>query len=369
MSSGALRSAYASRVAQAGLTRDRHQEQVVGKLDELRARLQGNPREFTYWAHRLRRLLPGHSSLKPVRGIYLWGDVGRGKTMLVDLFFESLPFPERERRHFHRFMRAVHDDLRKLRSRAYPLESLAHQIARRTRIICFDEFQVSDIADAMILGTLFDALFRRGVTLVATSNRPPRELYQDGLQRERFLPTISLIEKHTMVLHLDGATDYRLRHLQQAPIYLAADASDTPQRLAQIFTSVAGAHGTDNGTVMIEHRRIRCVRQSEAVIWFDFRDLCDGPRSQNDYIELARSCHTLIVANVPVFDAASENAARRFIALVDELYDRNVNLILSAAAPPDGLYRGEKLKLDFPRTSSRLIEMQTEEYLARAHKP
>ena len=369
MSRGAIRSAYASQVAHAGLTRDRNQEQVAGKLDELRTRLMGNPREFTYWAHRLRKLLPGQSSLTPVRGIYLWGSVGRGKTMLMDLFFESLPFRDRERRHFHRFMHAVHDDLRKLKSRAYPLESVAHQIARRTRIICFDEFQVSDIADAMILGTLFDALFRRGVTLVATSNTPPRELYRDGLQHERFLPAISLIEKHTTVLHLEGAIDYRLRHLKQAPIYLAADGADTPQRLMQIFASVAGAPGTEDGTVTIEHRRIGCVRQSEAVIWFEFRDLCDGPRSQNDYIELARSCHTLIVANVPVFGPAHENAARRFIALVDELYDRNVNLILSANAPPDELYRGEKLKLEFPRTSSRLIEMQTEEYLARPHKP
>ncbi len=369
MSRGAIHSAYLSQVTQAGLTRDRHQEQVVGKLDELRTRLMGNPREFTYWAHRLRRLLPGRSSLTPLRGLYLWGGVGRGKTMLMDLFFESLPFPDRERRHFHRFMHAVHDDLRKAKSRAYPLESVAHHIARRTRIVCFDEFQVSDIADAMLLGTLFDGLFRRGVTLVATSNLPPRELYRDGLQRERFLPAIALIEKHTTVLHLEGATDYRLRHLKQAPIYLAAEAADTPQHLAQIFTSVAGAPGTQDGTVTIEHRRIRCVRQSEAVIWFEFRDLCEGPRSQNDYIELARTCHTLIVANVPVFDAAHENAARRFIALVDELYDRNVNLILSAAAPPDALYRGEKLKLEFPRTSSRLVEMQTEEYLARAHRP
>jgi len=369
MSRGTLHSAYVSQVAQAGLTRDRNQEQVIGKLDELRTRLIDQPREFTYWAHRLRRLLPGKSTLTPVRGVYLWGGVGRGKTMLMDLWFDSLPFDDRERRHFHRFMHAVHEDLRKLRSREYPLESVAHQIARRTRLICFDEFQVSDIADAMILGNLFDALFRRGVTLVATSNMQPAELYRGGLQRERFLPAIALIEKHTTVLHLEGATDYRLRHLKQAPIYLASEAADTPQRLSQLFASVAGAHGTEDGTVAIEHRRIRCVRQSGAVIWFEFRDLCEGPRSQNDYIELARTCHTLIVANLPVFDAAHENAARRFIALVDELYDRNVNLIVSAAAQPNALYRGEKLKFEFQRTSSRLIEMQTEAYLARAHKP
>ncbi|HZF26580.1 MAG TPA: cell division protein ZapE [Steroidobacteraceae bacterium] len=369
MSRGVVPNAYASLVAKAGFTRDRHQEQAADKLDELRARLIGSPREFTYWARRLRRLLPGQSTLAPVRGIYLWGGVGRGKTMLMDLFYESLPFADRERRHFHRFMHDAHDELRKLKARTYPLESVAHQIARRTRIVCFDEFQVSDIADAMILSTLFDALFRRGVTLVATSNVAPRDLYKGGLQRERFLPAIALIERHTSVLHLEGATDYRLRQLKQAPIYLPSSATDTSQRLSRLFESVAAGPGTDDGTVTIEHRRIRCVRQSEAVIWFEFRELCEGPRSQNDYIELARACHTLLVANVPVLDAAHDNAARRFIALVDELYDRNVNLIVSAAAAPNELYRGEKLRFEFQRTSSRLIEMQTEAYLARAHKP
>jgi cell division protein ZapE len=369
MSRGVVHNAYASLAASEGFARDRQQEQAADKLDELRSRLIGNPREFTYWARRLRRLLPGQSALTPVRGIYLWGGVGRGKTLLMDLFYEALPFPDRERRHFHRFMRDAHDELRKLTDRTYPLESVAHHIARRTRIICFDEFQVSDIADAMILGNLLDALFRRGVTLVATSNVAPRDLYKEGLQRERFQPAIALLERHTNVLHLEGATDYRLRQLRQAPIYLAADAADTPERLSRLFSAVGGGHGSDAGTVIVEHRRIRCVRRSETVLWFEFRELCEGPRSQNDYIELARLCHTLIMANVPVLGAAHDNAARRFIALVDELYDRNVNLILSAAAPPHELYRGEKLKFDFQRTSSRLAEMQTEAYLARPHKP
>ncbi|HKE46121.1 MAG TPA: cell division protein ZapE [Steroidobacteraceae bacterium] len=369
MSRGVVHDAYAALAAKEGFTRDRRQEQAADKLEDLRARLIGNPREFTYWARRLRRLLPGQSTLAPVRGIYLWGGVGRGKTLLMDLFYEALPFADRERRHFHRFMRDAHDDLRKLKDRTYPLESVAHNIARRTRIVCFDEFQVSDIADAMILGTLLDALFRRGVTLVATSNVAPRDLYHGGLQRERFLPAIALIERHTSVLHLEGATDYRLRQLKQAPIYLPSGAADTHERLSRWFASVAGGPGTDDGAVTIEHRRIRCVRRSEAVLWFEFREICEGPRSQNDYIELARLCHTLIVANVPLLEATHDNAARRFIALVDELYDRNVNLILSAAAAPHELYRGEKLRFDFQRTSSRLIEMQTEAYLARAHRP
>jgi cell division protein ZapE len=369
MSCGVIHAAYAAQVERAGLTRDRDQDHAADKLEDLRTRLIGHPREFTYWAHRLRRLLPGGSTLAPVRGIYLWGSVGRGKTMLMDLFYDALPFADRERRHFHRFMHDVHGELRKLRSRAYPLESVAHHIARRARISCFDEFQVSDIADAMILGTLFDALFRRGVTLVATSNVAPRDLYAGGLQRERFLPAIALIERQTAVLHLAGTTDYRLRNLKQAPIYLPSAAADAPQRLAQLFASITGEPGSGDGTVTIERRRIRCVRQSEQVIWFDFQDLCAGPRGQDDYIELARNYHTLLVANVPVLDAAHENAARRFIALVDELYDRNVNLIVSAAAAPGELYRGEKLKLEFSRTASRLVEMQAKAYLARAHRP
>jgi cell division protein ZapE len=368
LSTHPLRDLYSAHVHQHGFQRDKVQEQVVDRLDNLQRRLAEQPRDFAFWKRRMLRLLPGRSSIEPVRGLYLWGRVGRGKTMLMDLFFHSLPFAERERRHFHRFMRDVHAELARLKSRTDPLEVVAHRMAQRARIICFDEFQVADIADAMILGTLFDALFRRGVTLVATSNVAPKHLYKDGLQRQRFLPAIALIERHTDVLYVDGSIDYRLRELRKAPIYLDSAAPETPARLEGIFAVVAGETGTAGGHVAIEHRRIKCVRQADDVIWFDFHELCEGPRSQNDYVELARDYHTLLLSNVPTFDETRENAARRFVALVDELYDRNVNLVVSAAAAPGELYRGEKLRFEFERTVSRLIEMQTEKYLSRAHR-
>ncbi len=314
------------------------------------------------------RLIPGRSQIEPQRGLYLWGGVGRGKTLLMDRFYEALPFEDRERRHFHRFMHDVHAELRRLQSRTHPLEAVAHRLARRARVLCFDELHVADIADAMILGTLFDALFRRGVTLVATSNLPPQQLYRDGLQRQRFLPAIAAIERHTEVLHLDHGVDYRLRQLKKASTYKVATGQEAKAWLEQTFTALAGEPGA-TGVITVEQRRIPCVRQADGVAWFDFKALCEGPRSQSDYIELARCYHTLLLAGVPVLDETAENAARRFIALVDELYDRNVNLILSAAAPPQDLYRGKKLPFEFQRTLSRLTEMQSTEYLGREHKP
>jgi len=369
----ALHALYKDALQRHGLQQDRAQDQAVDRLEDLRHRLIDQPREFGFFTRRMLQLLPGRTTLEPVRGIYLWGGVGRGKTMLMDLFFQSLPFAQRERRHFHRFMHEVHGELGKLKQSAHPLELVAHRMATRTRVICFDELQVTDIADAMILGSLFDALFRRGVTLVATSNVAPKNLYKDGLQRQRFLPAIKLIEQHTEVVHVDGAVDYRLRELRKAPIYLDSrsgdgKASDARVQLEQVFTAVAGEPGTSDGHVTIEHRRIKCVRQAEDVIWFEFHDLCETARSQRDYIELASYYHTLLLSNVPVFDEAAENAARRFISLVDELYDRNVNLIVSAAAPPTELYKGEKLRFEFQRTASRLAEMQSEQYLSKAHK-
>jgi len=244
--------------------------------------------------------------------------------------------------------------------------------------LCFDEFFVSDIADAMILGGLFAALFKHGVTLVATSNVEPRNLYKDGLQRQRFLPTIDLLQQHVDVVAVDGTTDYRLRRLTQAGTYLPSDASDTMQRLRELFDELADQSGrTWQGqspvdpasSIEIEGRHIPVIRERGGVVWFDFMALCSGPRSQEDYIEIARNYQSVIVSDVPVLDAFHEDEARRFIALVDEMYDRNVNLIVSAAAPPVELYRGERVAFQFERTASRLIEMQSEEYLAREHRP
>ena len=365
-----LRRTYARRLGACGFRSDPAQLVAVEKLDDLRRRLiAARPNGGANSLRRLLGNLIGNGSREPERGLYLWGGVGRGKTWLMDMFFESLPFPEARRRHFHRFMHDVHTELKTLRSRESPLEAVAERIAHDARVLCFDEFFVTDIADAMILGGLFEGLFKRGVTLVATSNIPPRDLFKDGLQRQRFLPAIDLIEHHVDVLNIDGGTDYRLRQLTQAGTYLLSTASDTPHRLETLFNELAHHGAMSGGSIEIEGRDIPVVRQSGSAVWFDFTAICGGPRSQDDYIEIAREYQSVIVANIPVLDAFHDNEARRFIALIDELYDRSVNLIVSAAAPPTSLYAGERLSFPFQRTVSRLIEMQSEEYLARQHRP
>ena len=364
-----LHELYALQVAERGFRSDPAQLAAVERLDDLRRRLLASHATEASFMHRFLRGLSRRSSREPERGLYLWGGVGRGKTWLMDLFFQSLPFPERRRRHFHRFMHDVHAELKGLQNRESPLESVAERIARDTRVLCFDELFVADIADAMILGGLFDGLLKRGVSLVATSNVRPGDLYKNGLQRQRFVPAIELLERHVDVVAVEGATDYRLRQLTQAGTYLPIDAPDTVRRLETLFDELADHGGHTDGSIEIEGRPIPVVRQSDGAVWFDFPALCSGPRSQDDYIEIARDYQSVLVSGVPVFDPLREDEARRFIALVDELYDRNVNLIVSAAARPEKLYRGERLAFQFERTVSRLIEMQSEEYLAREHRP
>jgi cell division protein ZapE len=348
------------------LARDPAQLECARKLDALAASLAA-PRAGGLLSL-LRLPWSGVEEIEPVRGLYIWGSVGRGKTFLMDLFFESLGTPPRRRSHFYRFMRDVHAELATLKGVENPLEQVAERIARQTRVLCFDEFFVSDIGDAMILGTLFAALFRRGVTLVATSNAPPDQLYKDGLQRQRFLPAIDLLQRHTEVVKLDGGVDYRLRHLEHSGTYLDSATPQSLQTLSRLFTDLNGAPGSGAGQLRIEGREIRVQQQTADMVWFEFGDICEGARSQNDYIDLAHDYHTVFVSNVPVFDTTREDAARRFIMLVDEFYDRGVKLVLSAAAPPQELYRGERLKFEFERTASRLIEMQSADYLAQQHR-
>jgi cell division protein ZapE len=360
-----LRKAYARALRERGFSPDREQRAALARLDLLRRRLrraQHSP--LRRWLRGLLRRSPDAA----VCGLYLWGGVGRGKTWLMDLFFASLPFTQRRRQHFHRFMYDVHAALAQLKHERDPLEQLADTIARETRVLCVDEFQVTDIADAMILGGLLAGLFRRGVTLVATSNTAPAELYRDGLQRARFLPAIELIERHLEVLEVGGTTDYRLRELTQAGVYLPADAPDTSARLEMLFGRLGGYAARAGGDILIEGRPIPVVREGAGVVWFRFAALCEGPRSQDDYIEIAREYRSVMVSGVPVLAAGDDDAARRFIELIDELYDRNVSLIASAAAPPQALYRGQRLRGPFERTVSRLIEMQSAEYLAREHR-
>jgi cell division protein ZapE len=363
-----LREIYERQIAERGFRADPAQLAIVSRLEALRSRLIASHRPSGSLGARLLRAVGRRHAPAAERGLYLWGPVGRGKTWLMDLFFQSLPFPERRRRHFHRFMHDVHAELKSLPEVAAPLETVAERLAAEVRVLCFDELFVTDIADAMILAGLFGGLFRRGVTLVATSNAPPGDLYRDGLQRQRFLPAIELIERHVEVVTAAGDRDYRLRQLTQAGTYLPSGDSGTGARLRALFAELSDHADASDGTVEIEGRPIPVVRQSEGAAWFEFEALCVGPRSQDDYIEIARNYQSVVVANVPVMDTLQEDAARRFVALVDELYDRCVKLVVSAAAPPAQLYRGERLLLEFQRTVSRLTEMQSEEYLARQHR-
>lgn len=354
---------YAADLARGLVVPDPAQAAVVPLLDDLARRLAA-PRPRPGLLARLLR----QEEAGPERGLYLWGGVGRGKTYLMDLFHDCLPFEDRLRMHFYRFMRRVHDEQKSLAGRSDPLQEVAERLAGEARVICFDEFFVSDIADAMILGELFAALFARGVSLVATSNVPPRELYRDGLQRRNFLPAIDLLERHTEVVHLDGGTDYRLRALEQAELYHAPLDAEAERSLARSWASLAGGTEPVPGSLEVEGRRLPTRARHEDVVWFDFPALCEGPRSQNDYIALAREFHTVLVSGVPRFTPARDDAARRFVALVDEFYDRGVKLVLSAEVPVDALYAGERLAFEFERTRSRLLEMQSRDYLARVHR-
>jgi len=313
----------------------------------------------------------GKKDQTPVKGLYFWGGVGRGKTYLVDNFFDALPFEQKVRTHFHRFMKRVHEEMRTLKDQKNPLTVIARRFADEARIICFDEFFVSDITDAMILGTLMEELFKNGVTLVATSNIVPDGLYKDGLQRARFLPAIALIKEHTETVNVDSGIDYRLRHLEQAelfhfPLNEAAEKSMRDSFKALTNNSIKVI---ENDPLMIENREIRALRTCDDVAWFDFRELCDGPRSQNDYIELGKLFNTVLLSHVEQMSVTVDDIARRFINMVDEFYDRNVKLIISAEVELKDLYTGGRLNFEFQRTLSRLLEMQSHEFLTRAHKP
>jgi cell division protein ZapE len=363
-SNDVLGALYAREIAKRKFVSDKAQLAAVAVLERLRKQLAEHA--AAPLGKRILRNLTASSEAP--KGVYLHGGVGRGKTWLMDLFYASLPASGKRRTHFYRFMQEVHGDLRRLKGMTSPLDGVADKIAKKARVICFDELFVSDIADAMILAGLFGALIKRGVALVFTSNVKPKDLYKGGLQRDRFVPTIALLEKHCDVVPVDGGTDYRLRQLTAAPIYLPSDKPETPGKLLELFDDLSDEDVETGGDVTVNHRKIKVVRESENVIWFEFAALCEGPRSPADYVALASEYQSVIIANVPVFGPDADNAARRFISVIDEFYDRGVNVIASAAAAPVDLYKGEKLKFEFQRTASRLIEMQSEEYLARAHR-
>lgn len=313
----------------------------------------------------------GVSKTPAVKGVYFWGGVGRGKTYLMDIFFETLPFDAKMRTHFHRFMRRVHHELTALKDTQDPLERVADILSDEAQVICFDEFFVVDITDAMILAGLLKALFARGVVLVATSNIEPSGLYVEGLQRARFLPAIDLLNQEMEVVNVDGGFDYRLRTLAQAQLYYSPCNDAAHVGLGLFFDRVVRDKDAakTHCDIAVEGRSIRALKEADDVVWFDFFAVCDGPRSQNDYIELAREYHAVIVEGVPLFDGRNDDQARRFIYLVDEFYDRQVKLILSAAEPIHSLYRSGRLSFEFQRTVSRVQEMQSKDYLAKAHRP
>ncbi len=360
-----IRQAYEDGLAREGHVSDPAQLALITRFEDLAQRLREYaPPQKGFLG--LFRKMPPQAHLG-VKGLYIWGGVGRGKTFLMDLFFDSLKIKKKRRIHFHRMMHDVHDRLSRLNDIENPLDQVAADIAAETQVLCFDEFFVSDIADAMILGRLLEGLFSRGVTLVTTSNAKPDELYKDGLQRERFLPAIASLNQHTDVVHLDSDTDYRLRLLKKAGTYLTPDDDAANERLRYFFDQSATSEVRHQPALDINGRAINAERCAKGIAWFDFSELCDGPRSQADYIELARWYPSVILSGVPTLDALREDQARRFIALVDEFYDRRVKLIISAAAKAEALYQGTKLSFEFNRTVSRLIEMQSAEYLALPH--
>lgn len=362
---------------------DPAQREALRALDRIHAALlQPEPRGM------FARLL-GQRAEVP-QGLYLWGGVGRGKTFLVDLFYAGLPLPEvrgaslasgalpqrapargpagKRRTHFHRFMRSVHAQLRAHGGERDPLATIVHDWRRQMRVLVLDEFFVNDIGDAMILARLLERMFAEGIVLVTTSNVDPPDLYRDGLQRARFLPAIELLQRHWQVVYLDSDTDYRLRALTRSPVYRAPLDAQSDAWLDTRWRELGGDDAHRDAGIEIDGRRIPVRARCKDMAWFDFDALCEGPRGTADYIEIAREFHTLLLGGIPVFDETRNDAARRFVHLVDELYDSHVNLVCTAAAPAHALYAGERLAGAFERTASRLIEMQGAEYLAAEHR-
>ena len=350
---------------------DPRQAAAVEKLDTLYSHLEKDSKSA------IRRHLEGIYSLfmgrrnGAARGIYLWGGVGRGKTYLMDCFFDCLPFKEKKRLHFNRFMRLVHAELDSLKGQKNPLEIVAANLSKKVRVLCLDEFYVDDIADAMILKGLLHSLFDKGLCLVTTSNTSPDQLYHNGLQRQQFLGAIEQIKRNCDVFNLDGGVDYRLRTLQRTELYYFPLNNIAEASIEATFSKLSNPNAVVNKMIelQVEKREIRVLKIAGDIIWFKFCDICEGPRSQIDYIQIAKEFKSVFISSIPILGAQNDNAARRFIHLVDEFYDRNVKLILSAETSIEKLYSGGRLEIEFQRTISRLIEMQSNEFLARPHKP
>lgn len=358
---GAVSQAYEQLLVERGFTSDPAQLNAVRSLDRCAL-------EWGQYKHKrsnsLKKLF-AHPEIP--QGVYMFGGVGRGKSFLMDCFFNAVPLQRKTRLHFHEFMREVHRELRELQGIVNPLDELGKRIAQRYKLICFDEFHVADVTDAMVLHRLLAALFKNGVGFVTTSNFHPDGLYPDGLHRDRILPAIELLKSRLEVINVDNGTDYRRRALEQVNLYHTPLDAAAEAEMTRAFNELAEA-ADESPVVMIESRELRAKRKAGGVIWFDFRTLCGGPRSQNDYLELATQFHTLILSEVPQMAIRHASEARRFTWLVDVLYDRKVKLVMSAETPPELLYVEGPLSHEFPRTVSRLVEMQSAEFLAEPHR-
>ncbi|MBE5252761.1 cell division protein ZapE [Mixta mediterraneensis] len=366
---------YEQALSQGDFKPDDVQREAITRLDMLQQGLVARQQTSAPTAQglfgRLSKLLGKEKSeaQPPVRGLYMWGGVGRGKTWVMDLFFQSIPGNRKLRLHFHRFMLRVHEELTMLQGQSDPLLIIADRFKAETDVLCFDEFFVSDITDAMLLGTLMEALFERGIALVATSNIPPDELYRNGLQRARFLPAIEQIKKHCDVMNVDAGIDYRLRTLTSAHLWKFPLNEETYAAMEYMFQGLSGSQRKDAPVLEINHRTMTTLGVSEGVLAIDFLTLCGEGRSQHDYIELSRRFHSVLLYNVPVMIYKTEDQARRFLALVDEFYERHVKLVVAAETSLFEIYQGTRLKFEYQRCLSRLQEMQSEEYLRLPHLP
>ena len=344
---------------------DPAQEIAIGLLDQLFNRLQESQKvqQSKWW----QRLLGSKQPETSVKGLYFWGGVGRGKTFLMDIFYQCLPEQKKKRAHFHEFMNQIHDALKNQSNQENPLQAVARDIARNVEILCLDEFVITDIGDAMIMAGLLETLFETGMVLVTTSNSPPQNLYQDGLQRARFLPAIDLIGRFCEVINLDGGEDYRLFGLQQTDLYTVPHSVEANQSIQRYLNEHVRPFQICRGELNINGRDLSFQLCAEDTVWFSFEELCKTTRSQNDYLELARLFNTLILTEIEVMTAMHDDVARRFVLLIDVIYDHRVKLICTASARAEDLYRGKRLSFEFERTSSRLIEMQSQQYLTQAH--
>jgi len=356
---------YLNIVQECGFVTDGAQQYALTLFDELQYELiQRLSRQPTRWWQKFIRV---KNPSRPTRGIYLWGGVGRGKTFLMDIFYQCLPIEAKSRIHFHQFMNEVHQSLKQLEDLENPLQQVARALSKKTRILCLDEFVIIDIADAMIMSGLLEALFDAGVVLVTTSNSQPQNLYHDGLQRSRFLPAIDLIKQHCEVVNLDGGQDYRLQGLQQTHLYMVPHSPAALDEINTYLIEHVTPYQSQSAQLSINARHLNFQHCAEDTIWFSFEELCKTTRSQSDYLELARMFNTLILTDIEVMSSQSDDVARRFVLLIDVLYDHHVILICSAPVSPGQLYQGKRLAFEFERTASRLIEMRSQHYLAQAH--